>query len=593
MGAVGIFWDYGAFPESFGASSLVVDALSAENCQYTAGRSGFDIARNIEEQARCHGMVRAFNAYLDVQQCATPATLRSELQSSGVTLVDCPHNGQKNVVDLMLLSALCAFAPLPHVPTIIPVNFDSPIPDLLVADMLVLALSEPAPSTIVLVSGDRDFAYTASILRQRGHNVVLVCHARPGPHRSLAAQVSECVDWNQTILKMDEEDKAILPAKKKLPTAPSKSVPQVIPGEVATPEEAPEEAAPKEYASIPVSSSLITGERSDAASDSPEADVNSVHPEYSSPVPTRGRSPAPAPYPLPSSIIATQSSPTAKVALFQPLIRVLQAHLRSNDPYPRRSLVGSELITSHPRVYAQANVAGFKEYSAAAEAAGVVVLGGLHAAAWIALTVEYGGIADRKEGSSYSNARPARRMPDHRPPSPPGYPPSPTGYSSAPSSPSPNHCRLSPYSPVSTSDYRSPSPYRSRAYASSYYPRPQSPFRSPPTSPHRDRTYRAYQPAAAVEPWKQARERYRASHSAPTITPPFRTLVNVLDDLRKAGSDRPLRSSVGLRLGREVYKSAGVSTFAEYVNLAVGAGLVRTGGKDGGAWITLDWAVQV
>ena len=104
MGAVGIFWDYGAFPESFSASSLVLDALFSENCQYTAGRSGFDIAKNIEEQARGHGLVRTFNAYLDVQQCATPATLRSELQSSGVALVDCPHNGQKDVVDQMLQS---------------------------------------------------------------------------------------------------------------------------------------------------------------------------------------------------------------------------------------------------------------------------------------------------------------------------------------------------------------------------------------------------------------------------------------------------------------------------------------------------------
>ncbi|KAI5899957.1 uncharacterized protein SCHCODRAFT_02024849 [Schizophyllum commune H4-8] len=469
---------------------------------------------------------------------------------------------------------------------------------MLLTDMLVFALREPAPSTVVLVSGDRDFAYTASILRQRGINVVLVCHARPGPHRSLAAQVSECVDWNQTILKMDEEDKAILPTKKKPATVPSKFVTQIIPateclatGKAATPEEAPEADALQESPSISTSSSPLTEERSDIGGGGPEADVSSVHP---SPVPTRGR--PPAPYPLTSSV-ATQSSPTAKVALFQPLIGVLQAHLRTNDPYPRRSLVGSELIAGHPRVYAQANVAGFKEYSAAAEAAGVVVLGGLHAAAWIALTVEYGGITDGKERNTAPDKRPTRRMPNHRPPSPLGYPPSRSGYPSAYSPPSPNYRPMSPYRPISPFNYRSPSPYRSRAYATSYYPRTRSPSPSLSASPQRDRTYRsyvrAYQPAAATEPWKQARERYRASHSAPTITPPFRTLVNVLDDLRKSGSDRPLRSCVGLRLGREVYKSAGVSTFAEYVNLAVSAGLVRTGGKDGGAWITLDWAVQV
>ncbi|KAI4518293.1 hypothetical protein K525DRAFT_208889 [Schizophyllum commune Loenen D] len=86
MASVGIFWDY-------------------ENCQYTAGRSGFEIARNIEQVALEHGVVTTFNAYLDMQHHNLPPAFRSELQSSGVTLVDCPHNGLKDVVDHMLQGA--------------------------------------------------------------------------------------------------------------------------------------------------------------------------------------------------------------------------------------------------------------------------------------------------------------------------------------------------------------------------------------------------------------------------------------------------------------------------------------------------------
>ena len=70
-----------------------------------SGCSGFDVAKNIERVALAHGPIASFNAYLDLQQCAVPASMRSELQSTGVALVDCPHNGQKDVVDQMLQSA--------------------------------------------------------------------------------------------------------------------------------------------------------------------------------------------------------------------------------------------------------------------------------------------------------------------------------------------------------------------------------------------------------------------------------------------------------------------------------------------------------
>jgi len=55
-----------------------------------------------------------FRAYLDVSvqpQSPRSATFRSELQSSGVTVTDCPHNGKKDVVDKMILGAYLNHTP--------------------------------------------------------------------------------------------------------------------------------------------------------------------------------------------------------------------------------------------------------------------------------------------------------------------------------------------------------------------------------------------------------------------------------------------------------------------------------------------------
>jgi hypothetical protein len=71
--------------------------------------------------------------------------LRSELQSSGVSLTDCPHNGHKDAADKMMM-----------------------------IDMLTFAIDNPPPATVVLISGDKDFVYALSTLRNRRFNIVLV-----------------------------------------------------------------------------------------------------------------------------------------------------------------------------------------------------------------------------------------------------------------------------------------------------------------------------------------------------------------------------------------------------------------------------------
>lgn len=75
-----------------------------------------------------------------------------------------------------------------------------------VVDMLTYAIDRPAPATIVLISGDRDFAYAASVLRLRRYSVVVVSLNTRGVHPSLTAQANACLDWNADIMgKVDEQ----------------------------------------------------------------------------------------------------------------------------------------------------------------------------------------------------------------------------------------------------------------------------------------------------------------------------------------------------------------------------------------------------
>jgi hypothetical protein len=88
-----------------------------------------------------------------------------------VSIIDCPHNGKKEVVDKMIL-----------------------------VDMIAFAVDNPSPATIILIAGDRDYAYAVSTLRLRQYNVVLIVPPAPNIPQSLESQASVVVDWNFAIL---------------------------------------------------------------------------------------------------------------------------------------------------------------------------------------------------------------------------------------------------------------------------------------------------------------------------------------------------------------------------------------------------------
>ena len=81
-----------------------------ENCRTFSGAQSQNIVKSIRHAAHSYGQITLFKAYTDSLLSIKP-TMRSDLQLSGVTLVDCPHNGKKEVADRMMtgMSFVCCF----------------------------------------------------------------------------------------------------------------------------------------------------------------------------------------------------------------------------------------------------------------------------------------------------------------------------------------------------------------------------------------------------------------------------------------------------------------------------------------------------
>ncbi|KAL5533072.1 hypothetical protein ACEPAF_4848 [Sanghuangporus sanghuang] len=147
---VAIFWDY-------------------ENCRPPSNLSGSKLVETIRNLDQIPDRIKVFKAYVDIAlECANSRshTLHSELQSSGVTLVHCPHNGKKDVADKMMI-----------------------------VDIFAFALDNYTPTTIAIITGDRDFAYAVAVLRLRGYKVVII--SPNAGHASLKMQADVLYDWQK------------------------------------------------------------------------------------------------------------------------------------------------------------------------------------------------------------------------------------------------------------------------------------------------------------------------------------------------------------------------------------------------------------
>ncbi|KAK9135355.1 hypothetical protein Syun_014685 [Stephania yunnanensis] len=138
-----------------------------ENCPIPRDVRPQDVAGNIRMALRVHpvikGAVTLFSAYGDFN--AFPRCLREGCQRTGVKLVDVP-NGRKDAADKAIL-----------------------------VDMFLFALDNPPPSSILLISGDVDFAPALHILGQRGYTVILVIPAGVGVASALSNAGRYVWDW--------------------------------------------------------------------------------------------------------------------------------------------------------------------------------------------------------------------------------------------------------------------------------------------------------------------------------------------------------------------------------------------------------------
>ncbi|XP_061356302.1 uncharacterized protein LOC133300733 [Gastrolobium bilobum] len=142
-----------------------------ENCSVPSDVRPEDVAGNIRMALRVHPVIRGavmmFSAYGDFN--AFPRRLREGCQRTGVKLIDVP-NGRKDAADKAIL-----------------------------VDMFLFALDNPPPSSIMLISGDVDFAPALHILGQRGYTVILVIPAGVGVSSALCNAGKFVWDWQSVV----------------------------------------------------------------------------------------------------------------------------------------------------------------------------------------------------------------------------------------------------------------------------------------------------------------------------------------------------------------------------------------------------------
>ncbi|KAF9264882.1 hypothetical protein L218DRAFT_900041 [Marasmius fiardii PR-910] len=381
-GQVAVFWDY-------------------ENCRPPSNASGYSIVNRIREVAQQFGCIKLFRGYSNLSDLSSPRslTLRSELQSSGVSLIDCPHNGRKNVADQMMI-----------------------------VDMLTFAIDNDCiDSTVLLISGDRDFAYPISILRFRMYQVVVVSPSAPGAHLSLRAQASTFLDWNTEILNNLKDERLsvdpelssnnplppvaicdtsrfnfTVPPPNFIPRAKQRAdIPPPPLMTEGTAEPTPSENVPPMYTpnvvkpkttSIPSctpSTTPSTPPTSTPALDSIAQHIlTGLQQQLDPPQPESSLLPSSS---SPSSLSAAQPSNPVELNIpqhIQSLVRTLQKYHENGNRRPLRSVIALELVQKDGMVYRKAGVTRFRDFCAIAIDAKLVTVGGTGGNAWISLNAE-------------------------------------------------------------------------------------------------------------------------------------------------------------------------------------------------------------
>ena len=316
--------------------------------------------------------------------------------------------------------------------------------------MLAYAIDNTAPSTIVLISGDRDFAYALSVLRLRRYRVILI--TLPSAHASLVSQATLHFDWALDVLRPQSEPSrqspvqvrrklspdnvegsafgqraTVVPEDDREPTfdlneylrerqdwhrttivtsmgdkgPPTKSAAPHVPDTSSSPA-----TKPREIFRLPPQEPVPFASGSSTSSSGSDYELPSkAHPAVTagarvmpstpvthSPLQKPPGSPfaARAAHKLPPASTTPPSPKTERHVppAFKILVKCLQTLRAKGVLRPLRSAIALE-VANDGQTYAAAGVERWKQYSEMAVTLGLVELGGTNGDAWITLTKEW------------------------------------------------------------------------------------------------------------------------------------------------------------------------------------------------------------
>lgn len=116
-----------------------------ENMPIPSTTSGRDVVSRLKSVLAPQGDLVQFRGYASTGLGLIPQQKRSDLQLSGCHLVDCPHNGRKEVADKMII-----------------------------VDAMQFAFSHPEGATLCFITGDVDYAYLLAVLQRPQWRTVVV-----------------------------------------------------------------------------------------------------------------------------------------------------------------------------------------------------------------------------------------------------------------------------------------------------------------------------------------------------------------------------------------------------------------------------------
>jgi NYN domain len=157
-----------------------------ENLPVPAAYTGRYVAARLKAVLAEHGDLVEFRGYASIGLNNIPEEKRSDLQLSGCHLVDCPHNGRKDVADKMII-----------------------------VDAMNFVNDRPDGAVLCFITGDSDYAYLLSTLQKRPNCRTLVISNGAGDSM-LHMNCSVNLRWGSDILRPAAAPVEPLLAKRKV-----------------------------------------------------------------------------------------------------------------------------------------------------------------------------------------------------------------------------------------------------------------------------------------------------------------------------------------------------------------------------------------